>query len=185
MYRYDELDLLDYDRIDVDAGILWVLPEFVPAILEGSVVTLKGTWYRMSEAGEFGEELFANTGLNVGLLKSVPLSRNHSLLGNVTADVSVDASEDAPQRHEYAALVAWQAQWAPRWESSVFLRATLYDYHKHDDWNLIAAASIDYVVKPWCRIGLSTSFSYNDSDVGPFDYENWTTGVNLRLSARF
>ena len=185
IYRYDELDVLDYDRIDADAGILWVLPQSAPSLLAGSVFSLKGSWYRMSEAWSFGDELFSNAGLGAGLLRSVPLSRNHSLLFNVTADVSLEASDPLPQRHEYAGLIAWQAQWAPRWESSVFARTVLYDYDTHDDWNTSLGATLDYVVRPWCRLGLSGSYIYNSSDIDVFDYENFTLGASLRLSVRF
>lgn len=185
LYRYDELDILDFDRIDTDAGILWVLPQSLPSILSGSVLTVKGDWYRMSEAGDFGEELFANAGASAGLLKSITLGRNHSLLISTTADVSLYATDDAPQRHEYAALIAWQATWSPHWESSFFVRTALYDYDSHDDWNTTVAASIDYVAAPWCRLGMSSNFIFNASDVDAFDYENVGIGANLRLSVRF
>ncbi|MGK0190527.1 MAG: hypothetical protein ACI9R3_006355 [Verrucomicrobiales bacterium] len=185
LYRYNELDILDFDRIDTDAGILWVLPEALPSVLAGSVLTVKGGWYRMSEAGDFSEELFANAGVSAGLLKSIPLGRNHSLLISTTADVSLYATDDAPQRHEYAALLAWQAQWSPHWESSLFVRTALFNYDSHDDWNTTFAASIDYVAAQWCRIGISSNLIFNASDVDAFDYENVGVGANLRMSLRF
>lgn len=185
LYRYDELDVLDFDRIDADAGFLWVWPQSLPGPLAGSAVTLKGSWYRMAEAGSFSEELFANAGVAAGLLKSMPLGRNHTLLASATADVSVFASDAAPQRDEFAALAAWQARWFARWESSCFVRMVLYDYDAHDDRNVTLAASLDYVLKPWCRVGISGNVIFNDSDVGAFDYWNSGIGANLRMSLRF
>ncbi|MCB1098616.1 MAG: hypothetical protein KDN22_23795 [Verrucomicrobiae bacterium] len=185
LYRYEDLDLLDFDRLDTDAGILWVLPQSLPSWLAGAVLTLKGDWYRMSQAGDFSEELFSNAGVSAGLLKSIALGRNQSLLLSGTADVSLYASDDVARRHEYAALAAWQARWSPRWESSIFVRAALYDYKAHDDWNTTIAASVDYRLTSWCRLGISSNLIFNASDVDAFDYENVGVGANLRMAVRF
>lgn len=184
LFRYDELDLLDFDRVDGDAGILWALPESWP-ILGNSVFSLKGTYYRMSEAENFGEELFSNTGVGVGLLRSYAVGRNQTFLVSGTADVSLDASDEEPQRNDYAILGAWQAKLAPRWESNVFVRGTFYDYNAHADWNFIVGASLDWLPNDWCRIGVSSNFSANASDDEAFEYENAGVGANLRFSLRF
>jgi hypothetical protein len=139
----------------------------------------------MNEARVFGAELFSNAGVSAGLLKSIPLGRNHTLLLSGAADVSLYSSDNVAKRHEYAALLAWQARWSPHWESSVFVRAALYDYETHDDWNTTFAASVDYVMASWCRLGISSNFIFNASDVDAFDYENVGVGANLRLSVRF
>ena len=65
------------------------------------------------------------------------------------------------------------------------MRNVCYDYETHDDWNTTFAASVDYVMASWCRLGISSNFIFNASDVDAFDYENVGVGANLRLSVRF
>jgi hypothetical protein len=139
----------------------------------------------LSEAGSFGEELFSNYGTGAGLLRSIALNQNHQLLLNTSADVSLGASDSAPQRNEYALLAGVTSRWAPRLESSVYILGTLYDYDSHDDWNTAVGASLDFIPREGLRIGVSTNFSHNDSNVDVFDYDNFGIGGNLRVAIQF
>jgi hypothetical protein len=182
--RYADLDVLDFDRFDVDAGLLQALPESWP-LLGGSVASLRVGWYRLSEGGQLEDELFNNFSLNPSLLRSLALNPAHSILGNVSAEISLDSNSVEAQRNEYSVLVAWQAKWSRRWESSLYLRGAFYDYEQHDDWNFVGGAAIDWVWTSWCRLGVVANWAWNDSDESVFDYENTTLGAGLRLSVRF
>ncbi|MFN0125312.1 MAG: hypothetical protein ACKV19_01340 [Verrucomicrobiales bacterium] len=182
--RYDDLEVLDFDRFDIDAGLLQALPESWP-ILGGAVASLRAGWYRLSEGGRLEDELFNNFSLTPSLLRSLALNPSHSILGNISAEISLDSNSAEAQRNEYSVLVAWQAKWSPRWESSLYLRGALYDYDGHNDWNFVGGAAIDWIWTSWCRLGVVASWTWNDSDESVFDYENSTLGAGLRLSVRF
>jgi hypothetical protein len=182
--RYDELDVLDLDRVDADIGLLKSLPEAWP-ILGASVFSLRTGYYRLNAGGHWNDALFHNFSISPGLLRSFTLSEAHSVLLSLNGEISVEAADATAQRNEYSTLAAWQARWSSRWESSLYARVAFYDYDEHDDWNLTTGAALDCVITPWCKVGLSVSWSRNESSNDAFAYENATAGASLRVSLRF
>jgi hypothetical protein len=185
LFRYDEFDTLDFDRLDGRAGLLWVTPSTWTPALANWLVTAHGTWYRLSDGGDLNDELFEHYGLAFSLTRLMPLTEVHQLIVSLSTELSLDATVDSAQRDEYLALVAWQARWSPQWESVVALRAAFYDYDGHDDVNYGASASLDRLFGSSVRLGLVAGYTRNDSDVSSFDYENTTLGVSLRGQLTF
>jgi hypothetical protein len=182
--RYDELDVLDLDRVDVDIGLLKSLPESWP-MLGGSVLSLRTGYYRLNSGGHWNDALFHNYSISPGLLRSFTLSEAHAVLLSLNGEISLAAADATAQRNEYSTLAAWQARWSSRWESSLYARVAFYDYDGHDDWNLTTGAALDRVITPWCKVGLSVSWSRNESSNDAFAYENTSAGALLRISLRF
>lgn len=183
--RYDAIEALDFDRLDADVAALWISPPTWHVALADWIVSTRVSWYRLSEAERWNTGLFSNTALAGGLLRSFPVHRHHSLLTSLSGEVSVQATSDQARRNEYAAFIAWQAQWSPRWESSLLVRSAFYDYDDHDDWNFIGSLSVDWVLNPNWRCGLSASWTLNESDASVFRYDNGTLGASLRFQIRF
>ena len=185
LVRYDEFDVLDYDRIDGDAGVLWITPPEWAPVFRNWVISTRASYYRLSEADHFSTELFANTAVSGTLIRSFSLHRHHSLLFSLSGEVSTAATEDEVKRNEYAALLAWQAQWSPRWETTLLARGAFFDYERHDDVNLIGSLSIDYIFHKNLRLGLAGSWTQNLSNEPSFEYGNASAGASLRLQLRF
>lgn len=183
--RYDEFEFLDFDRIDTGARLLCALPGDLPPPLAGSVLSFSATYYRLSEAAHPGDELLADTSIGLGLLRIFSLNRNQNVLVSATSDVSINTTSQLAQRHEHAVVSAWVARWTPHWETNLFGRAALYDYDRHDDWNLIAGAGLDWIPHPNVRVGISASYALNESDDPAFSYRNATVGTTLRASISF
>ncbi len=183
--RYDRFDVLDFDRLDGDAGVLWITkPDWHP-LLANWVLGTGVSWSRLSEASHFSNELLNNTAITGALVRSFILHPHQSLLVSLTGKVSVDSSEILAQRDEYAAQLAWRAEWSPYWETTVLARLAYYDYEQHADLNWIGSLGVDYLISRNFRIGLNASWTENKSDIAVFDYQNAALGASLRLQFRF
>ncbi len=183
--RYDRFDVLDFDRLDGDAGVLWITkPDWHP-LLANWVLGTGVSWSRLSEASNFSNELLNNTAITGALARSFILHPHQSLLVSFTGEVSVDSSEILAQRDEYAVQLAWRAEWSPYWETTVLARLAYYNYKQHADLNWIGSLGVDYVISRNFRIGLNASWTENRSDNAVFDYQNAALGASLRLQFRF
>lgn len=183
--RYDRFDVLDFDRLDGDAGVLWITqPDWHP-LLANWVLGTGASWSRLSEASRFSNALLTNTAITGALARSFILHPHHSLLVSFTSEVSVDASDPLAQRDEYAAQLAWRAQWSPRWETTAQARLAYYDYEQHADWNWIGSLGVDYLIGRDFRIGLNANWTDNQSDSAVFNYQNASLGASFRLQFRF
>lgn len=185
LVRYDEFEVLDFDRIDADGGLLWITPPDWHPLLQNWIVSSRVSWYRLSEAGHSSTELFTNTALVSSLIRSFSLHRHHNLLLSLSGEFALESSSSDIQRDEHSAFVAWQAAWSPHWETTVLARAAFYDYERHDDVNLIGSVGVDYLINKNLRIGLYGSWTQNLSSDSNFEYDNTTAGVSFRLQYRF
>ncbi len=186
LVRYDEFDVLDFDRIDADGGFLWITPPDWHPLLQNWIVSNRISWYRLSEADQFSNELFTNTALVSSLIRSFSLHRHHILLLSLSGEFALESSSSSDiQRDEYSTFVAWQAAWSPRLETTILVRAAFYDYERHDDVNLIGSVGVDYLINENLRLGLYGSWTQNLSSDSNFEYDNTTAGVSLRLKYGF
>ena len=131
--RYNNFDVLDFDRIEGDAGLLWIAPPDGHPVFANWVLGVGGAWSRLSEASHFSNELLTNTAVTGSIARSFALHPHQFLLVSLTGEVSLEASEPAAQRDEYAAQLAWRAEWSPRWETTLLARLAYYDYREHRD----------------------------------------------------
>jgi hypothetical protein len=186
IYRYDRFDALDFDRTAGRTNLYWLgLGKWQNALAKNWILGAGLEWWRLNAGGQFDSELLANTYANFTAQRSFTLDAANSVSLGLSSAVSLDATEELVQRDEHAVTAAWQARWAPRWESLVFARAAFYDYSVRDDVNTSAGLSLTYTPRPWCAVTLSALALKNDSSDPNFDYENLSLGAALNLRIRF
>ncbi len=186
VYRYDELDTLDFDRTSLKTNLAYAgLLTSENPVFGQWIPTIGAEWYRLNSGGDFGEEILQNTSLNVGLYRVFNLAEQQKLVTAWTSAWSLDSSVPASQRDEHALTLAWQATWAPRWESTVIGQAAVYDYQDRADLHYTAGVQLEYVPRPWLRVGLAFTFTENASDQAAFDYQNSSVGASLNFRFSF
>jgi hypothetical protein len=185
-FRYDALEGFDFDRTAATATVSWLgLADVETAWLQHWAPAVGVEWFRLNEAAHWSEPLLENTSVVVSLSRFWQPAIQQQLGIVFSSSLSVDASVPMSQRCEHSVTGAWIARWAPRWQTTLFCRAALYDYEAHDDWNLAAGASLEYSPVKWLRASLSATGTKNISDVAGFGYENISLGLSLNLRASF
>ena len=180
LFRYDRFSAFDFNGLDATAGASYVLPG-----LGGVVLNAGYTFDRLTDRHQ--NEFYTNHTLSVGLQKTWVLSRAHSIFVAYDSDFSV-ACDPASQRHHYHSFSAgYNVDLTRHFSAMVGYKFTLIDYTSLDrlDANNLLSLGINYKITPWCAVGASGSYVFNNSSRPVFDYEVGNASANLRFSLRF
>lgn len=179
-FRYDEFDGLDFDSLNVGAGLLKYWPE------AGGVSTgLRYNYNRLTDA-ERGKEFFRNHQAILTVGKTFAHTRNLFTFIDGTATFSFSDPYDA-QRWEYGASGGVFGRITRAWDAQASYRIALNDYFAEgrDDLNQSIVLQTGYNFGEFVRLGAQTSFNFNNSTQPVFDYESIGTGGGLYLNVKF
>lgn len=184
-FRYSRgeiADVLDFDLLQVDLGLAYVIPQ-VP----GLVAYARYGFQRLTDGGDWADELFTNHTILAGVQKIWRPMRGHQFYAAVTGEWSLHASEERPQRDEYALSLGYNIQWTNKLRSSLLYRLALQDYELDGryDFNQNVGLSLTYQMAEWCTVFASAGFTNNDSSKPTLDYENLSGGLNVGVQAKF
>ncbi len=184
MFLYDEFDVLDFDYSELAVGFSY-LPAF-DGILSNSVVYAQYGYDRTWESG-FGDLIFDSHSLQVGLQKSIRVSRTHALTLGWLSELSVGASDELPRRHEHAVDANYRVRWTPNLSSTIGYRAAYYDYTEFDrnDWNHSISLGLQAQLTDWAHLYASTGLVHNESNIDLFDYDRFDFGGSIGLQIQF
>ena len=190
IYRYADNDFFDFDLLTFDAGLLYATPQkgTVYDPLFGDLVGyVRYGFYRVADSWEWNDPFLDNHSLIAGFQKTWRISRGQQVYAGANADWSMEASEAAPQRHEYTAFAGYKVKWTADLESNVLYRAAIYDYQEVDrsDFNQILSFGLTWRFNDWFAANAAVSAAFNNSDRSVFDYEALNTGLTLVLQARW
>jgi len=189
-YRYDEFDILDFDYVNMHAGLIFGYPVrdtyFFDPIFANSAFTLDYAYYNILESG-YGDTIFDNHSIIVRWDKSVPINRTQRLLLGLSADLSIAADRDDTRRHEFAALLGYEIVWSPKLRTSIVYRPGYYDYFEfgRGDWNHVASMTAAAQLTDWMVLVASVGFTGNQSNLDVFDYDRWDVGGQIGLQIQF
>jgi len=180
-YRYDKFSELDFQSVDLAAGVAWTPPQ-----LRGAEVQVRYTFTELTTAKDT-REFYQNHAVLLGVQKVVPFSRAQSAYFGVSAQWSF--ADPAPSgRDEYAVYAGYRAQLTRSIDADLYYRYGRYVYRdgegRQDD-NQTVSLAIRYAPRPWVAFSASGFYGVNRSNRRAFDYEVGNAGVGLQVSLRF
>lgn len=181
-YRYSKFRELDFQSVDLSAGVAWA-----PSILRGGELLLRYLLTDLTTADE-QEEFYKNHAVLLGVQKVVPFARAHAAYFGASAQWSW-AEPQEPGRDEYSAFAGYHLQATERLEADISYRYGWFLYRQSEDdrrdQNHTLSLSLRYVPVPWAAISASTFLGINRSNRAVFDYEVWNAGIGLQISVKF
>jgi hypothetical protein len=179
-FRYDEFDALDFDSLNLGAGLTHYWPQ-----LANIATTVRYNYNRLTDADE-GKEFFRNHQASAGVSKTFAHTRNLFTFIDGSAVLSF-SDPYASQRWEYALKGGIFGRITRAWDAQASYRIALYDYFSEgrDDLNQSLNLQTSYHFTPWARVGATTTFSFNNSTQPVFDYAAINTGGGVYLNLKF
>jgi hypothetical protein len=179
IFRYARYDVLDFESLNLGAGLTYVVRP-----LGGIALTARYNFNRLID-GQEHNEFFKNQTLSLGVIKSVELSKAHSLYAGYSSVLGW-SDPVAPQRDEHGIFLGYHVNLTRSPSSDVFYRGAYFDYLKdRGDWNQSLSFSIKWQPSPWFNVSGSASGGFNNSNRNVFDYEVFNGGIALSASLAF
>lgn len=187
-FRYDKLESLDFEALEVTAGFYYVMPE-----LADSVLFLQ---YQYQWLTHGSEELLSSHSIRFGVQKVFLLDRRNSLHFSLAGDWDVDSSVDSIERDEYSAELAWRFKLMPNLVLGLGYRYTCLDYRNKDPFALDRdqqrtdnlhelAFNISYTPTSWLEIYAGCTYAFNRSTVSSQNYDAGNAGGGLGVRIKF
>lgn len=180
-YRYNKYPDLDFQSVDLSAGLAWS-----PPVLRGAELQLRYTFIDLTTA-EPVHEFYHNHAILLGLHKGVPLSRTQAIYAGAAAQWSF--ADPAPTgRDEYTAYAGYRVELARHLDADLFYRYGRHIYradHGRKDHNHTVSVTLRYSPEEWLAISASGFFGANRSNRPGRDYDAGNAGAGLQLSLRF
>ena len=180
-FRYNRYSALDFDALNVGAGVNYALPK-----LGGIVLSAAYSYDRMVDRRE-QLEFYTNHALSIGAQKTWILSRAHNIFVAYNSAFSV-ATDPSLQRRNYHSLSAGYNVDLTRHFSGQFVyRLTLSDYSgiSRQDLTNLVALGFSYKLTSWANVSAMGSYIFNDSTRPAFDYQAGNLAANLGFSVKF
>ena len=180
-YRYEKFSELDFQSIDLSAGVAWAPPQ-----LRGAEVLLRYTFTDLTTA-EHTHEFYQNHAILLGVQKVVPFSRAQAVYFGVSAQWSF-ADPQPAGRDEYVAYAGYRAQLTRHVDADLFYRYGRYVYREGDgrqDNNQTLSLALHYTPQPWLSFSATGFYGANRSNRRAFDYDVGNVGAGVQVSLRF
>jgi hypothetical protein len=154
IYLYDRYDFLDYEYLEVSAGLIKVQPR-----LWDSIIFVQGLYSRMT-TDTFGEDILNSFSLRAGVQKTFLFDRKNSLHVNVMGDWDVDTDEAALDRFEYIVDVAYTYKIMRNLLLSASYRLTWFDYQEVDRSDVLnlLGLSLTWSPRKWIDVYLAAAY---------------------------
>ncbi|WP_075089541.1 hypothetical protein [Verrucomicrobium spinosum] len=182
IYRYDELDALDYEDGQVSAGFLVLLPEVMNSIFHVHY------GYQRITQGIDDDPIYQAHTLRVGLQKTFLINRLNSLYVNATAALALDTEPDILARHEYSTSVGYNLKITRELAFSLSYRLSYFDYYNlqgREDWYHNWGAGLTWQPCDFVELTASYNFGLNRSNLDVFEYEAQLAGPSVSLKVKF
>jgi hypothetical protein len=180
VFEYGEFHELNFQSLDVIAGVVWYLPQFYN-------LTLRARYDFNRLTDEDWDEFFRNHSFVLGAELPFRYSRAQQFSLGVRADLSFSATPDEPQRNNYEVYIGYLLGLSRSFIIDAVARLVVYDYHKRDrtDVSEILSLGASYRLTDWWAISAIGSFAWNQSNHSVFDYEVGNIGGALAFTLRF
>lgn len=181
MFRYDRYGALDFESLDVDAGLVYVEPR-----LANTIFFTQFNFNRITN-DDFGEALMNSVSVRAGAQKTFIIDRRNSLQLSVMGDWDISNDLDELRRHEYIGDVTWRFKIMRDLVFAVNYRYTWFNYldvDRGDSLNIVGA-TLTWSPRKWLDLYAISSFSFNNSSIDAFDYETASLGGGLGVKIKF
>jgi hypothetical protein len=181
-FYYNHFNDFDFGSLDVEAGLIYFLPQFHNLVLRGEY-----DFNRLTFSDRVLDEFFTNHGLIFNAEMPFRFGRAQQLSLGVDANVSVAADQQASRRNDYEAYAGYTLHATRALSLNAVGRVVVRDYHQNDrtDVSEILSLTASYELTNWWSISAITTLTRSDSNHEVFDYSVANVGGAIALTAKF
>jgi hypothetical protein len=182
MLRFDDPGAFDYENTAVTAGVVKIIPELDDLLVFGRYEYQRLTTGSLSDSDYFAHRL------RVGARKVIFASPRHELTLGADLAFELGTKQEALERDEYAADLAYRYFFSDCLYSLLTYRISKFDFDTgRDDWAHGVGLELIWEFAENARAHVSLFYDLNDSDtpLGFNDFEAWSSGVGAGITLRF
>jgi len=187
-YRYDQARGLDFDGLDVYAGVNKVFPDLYNIIASADYYYNRLTYAKDNVDGPAGSEFYREHAAIFSLLKVFPFSRAHYAYIGPSATFSW-SNPDSAQRDEFTLQTGYHVDITRMWFADLQYRFSLHEYDgstiSRDDINQTVLVQTGIQPWDWVSISASALFGFNNSSNPALNYEYRNLGGTVNLQIQF
>lgn len=179
-FRYNEYRQLDFNSIDVGAGLTYRVQKL------GGIDAFARYNFNALLGAESGEAFFKNHTITLGVQKAVVFSQAHYAFAGLSGQLGF-ADPKAAERQELAAYAGYHLQATRHLEADLLYRYAHFFYSEGErrDSNHTLSLGVRYRFTEWFSATASGYLGWNRSTLEVFDYEVANGGAGLSLSLQF
>lgn len=150
---------------------------------------LVGNSYSIYYNEESYDHFFNETAHFVSVNRAFPLADD--LAAYVGGQVQYRNTDPARfTRMEYDLFGGIRYALDEKWVAQIYARAEFQDYLSSDlstrnDWNLQPVLSLTYYFNEWLNARIIGHYTYNNSNINVFDYQNFESGAGISITGQF
>jgi Putative beta-barrel porin 2 len=181
-FYYNHYNDFDFGSLDVEAGLIYYLPQFHNLVLRGEY-----DFNRLTFSDRVLDEFFTNHALIFNAEIPFRFGRAQQLSLGADANVSVAADHQAPRRNDYEAYAGYSLYVTRALLVSAVGRVVVRDYHQNDrtDVSEILSLTASYQLTNWWSVSAIATLTRSDSNHDVFDYSVADVGGAIALTAKF
>src|SRR5437870_11781411 len=180
LFYYDRLGSFNFTSFDAIAGVVYYLPKY-----QNLTLRLRYDYNRLT-SDEF-DEFFANHSIIASADMTFRVGRAMQVNVGALANVSVAADPSGPQRSDFEVYGGYRVQFSRSFSMDAVGRVLFKEYYEggRNDVSELLALTADYRVREWLILSAVSTFAWNQSNHGVFDYSVVNLGGSLALTLRF
>jgi hypothetical protein len=181
-FYYNHFNDFDFGSLDVEAGLIYYIPQFHNLVLRGEY-----DFNRLTFSDRVLDEFFTNHGLIFNAEVPFRFGRAQQLSLGADANISVAADHQGPRRNDYEAYAGYSLHVTRALLLSAVGRVVVRDYHENDrtDVSEILFLTASYELTNWWSVSAITTLTRSDSNHDVFDYSVANVGGAITLTAKF
>jgi hypothetical protein len=181
-FYYNHFNDFDFGSLDVEAGLIYFLPQFHNLVLRGEY-----DFNRLTFSDRILDEFFTNHGLIFNAEIPFRLGRAQQVSLGAGANISVAADQQAPRRNDYEAYAGYTLYATRALSLNAVGRVVVRDYHQNDrtDVSEILSLTASYALTNWWTMSAIATLTRSDSNHDVFDYSVANVGGAITLTAKF
>jgi hypothetical protein len=181
-FYYNHHNDFDFGSLDVEAGLIYYLPQFHNLVLRGEY-----DFNRLTFSDRVLDEFFTNHALIFNAEIPFRFGRAQQLSLGADANISVAADHQAPRRNDYEAYAGYLVHVTRALSLNAVGRVVVRDYHENDrtDLSEILFLTASYELTHWWSVSAIATLTRSDSNHDVFDYSVANVGGAITLTAKF
>ena len=181
-FYYNHFNDFDFGSLDVEAGLIYFLPQFHNLVLRGEY-----DFNRLTFSDRVLDEFFTNHGLIFNAEIPFRFGRAQQLSLGADVNISVAADHQAPRRNDYEAYAGYTLRATRALSLNAVGRVVVRDYHQNDrtDVSEILSLTASYELTNWWSVSAIATLTRSDSNHHVFDYSVADVGGAITLTGKF
>ena len=181
-FYYNHFNDFDFGSLDVEAGLIYFLPQFHNLVLRGEY-----DFNRFTFSDRVLDEFFTNHGLIFNAEMPFRFGRAQQLSLGADANISVAADHQGPRRNDYEAYAGYTLRATRALFLNAVGRVVVRDYHENDrtDVSEILSLTASYELTSWWSVSTIATLTRSDSNHDVFDYSVANVGGAIALTGKF